>query len=213
MYSNDSNLKNINIISKFIGLMFALASIIINNNQYIFMLFAIIFIIIDKINVRNIILLIGSIINCFFNIDLAIKIIFIYNYLQMFINIITFNELKYFLEELLYKRHSKILKIMIAILYFIKNAKSNYKEMLVLLKSYGLKLNINNIKFILKETFIKSKKETIRIMQVYKYRFYNIYNKKTYYDKDEIDSYDFKYILVYVIIFLLIYIVRGYYEI
>ena len=206
MYSKGSNLKNINIISKFIGLLFTLSSIFITNNCYVFIICSILFILINKDRKLSIILTVISLINYFLDITFIVKLLFIFTYLDMFINVINFNEIRYFLEELFYKRNNKTLYFCLYITYFIKNMKNNIKNLLDLNKSYGLKLDLDSYKFILKQGYLKSKLETNKIMMIYKYRIYNLTNKKTYYEKDEIDSYDFKYILVYVIIFLLIYI-------
>lgn len=206
MYSKGSNLKNINIISKFIGLFFTLSSILITNNSYVFIIFSIIFILINKERKLSLILTILSFINYFYDITIIVKLLFIFTYLDMFINVINFNEFRYFLEELFYKRNSKTLHLFLYMTYFCRNIKNNIKNMVNLIKSYGLNLDFDTFKFILKQAFQKSKIETSKIMMIYKYRFYNLTNKKTYYEKDEIDSYDFKYILMYVIIFLLIYI-------
>lgn len=206
MYSKGSNLKNINIISKFIGLLFTLSSIFIANNSYVFIICSILFILINKDRKLSFILFILTLINYFIDITIIVKLLFIFTYLDMFINVINFNEIRYFLEELFYKRNNKTLYFCLYLTYFIKNMKKNIKNLLDLNKSYGIKLDFDTFKFILKQGFLKSKLETSKIMMIYKYRFYNYTNKKTYYEKDEIDSYDFKYILVYVIIFLLIYI-------
>ena len=206
MYSKGSNLKNINIISKFIGLFFTLSSIFIAHNSYIFIVCSILFILINKDRKLSLILFITTIINYFYDITIIVKLLFTLTYLDMFINVITFNEIRYFLEELFYKRNNKTLYFFLYIIYFIKNMKNNIKKLTNLNKSYGLKSNFDTFKFILKQGYLKSKLETSKTMMIYKYRFYNLTNKKTYYEKDEIDSYDFKYILVYVIIFLLIYI-------
>ena len=206
MYSKGSNLKNINIISKFIGLFFTLSSIFIANNSYIFIICSILFILINKDRKLSFILFITTIINYFYDITIIVKLLFTLTYLDMFINVITFNEIRYFLEELFYKRNNKTLYFCLYIIYFIKNMKNNIKKLTNLNKSYGLKSNFDMFKFILKQGYLKSRLETSKTMMIYKYRFYNYTNKKTYYEKDEIDSYDFKYILVYVIIFLLIYI-------
>lgn len=206
MYSKGSNLKNINIISKFIGLFFTLSSIFIVKNNYIYIIFAFVFLLINKDRKLSIILTIISLINYFFDITFIVKLLFIFTYLDMFINVVNFNEFRYFLEELFYKRNNKTLYFFLHMTYFIRNLKNNIRNMLNLTKSYGLKLEFDTLKFILKQAFIKSKVETGNTMMIYKYRFYNLTNTKTYYEKDEIDSYDFKYILIYVIIFLLIYI-------
>lgn len=206
MYSKGSNLKNINIISKFIGLLFTLSSIFITNNCYVFIICSIIFILINKDRKLSFILFILTLINYFIDISVIVKLLFVLTYLDMFINVITFNEVRYFLEELFYKRNNKTLYFFLYIIYFIKNMKNNIKKLIDLNKSYGLKFDLDTYKFIIKQGYLKSKLETSKIMMIYKYRFYNLTNKKTYYEKDEIDSYDFKYILVYVIIFLLIYI-------
>jgi len=206
MYSKGSNLKNINIISKFIGLLFTLSSIFITNNCYVFIIFSVLFILINKDRKLSFILFIFTLINYFIDISVIVKLLFVLTYLDMFINVITFNEVRYFLEELFYKRNNKTLYFFLYIIYFIKNMKNNIKKLFELNKSYGLKLDFDTFKFIMKQGYLKSKLETSKIMMIYKYRFYNLTNKKTYYEKDEIDSYDFKYILVYVIVFLLIYI-------
>lgn len=209
MFNKDSNLKNINIISKFISLFFVFLSIFITNNVYVFMLFSLVFLYYDKFNIFTVTLIALSIINYFYDMGIVLKLLFIVVYIKMFIKIIDFNQIRYLLESLFYKRNSKTLFWFLYICYFYRSFKNSIKELFDLIKSYGFKLNFNTIKFTVKESINKSKVYVERIMLVYKYRLYNISNNKSYVDKDKLDSYDFKYILIYVLIFLLIYVLEN----
>jgi len=209
MFNKDSNLKNINIISKFISLLFVFLSIFITNNVYVFMFFSLVFLYYDKFNIFTFSLIGLSIINYFYDIIIIVKILFSIIYIKMFIRIIDFNQFRYLLESLFYKRNSKLLYMFLYIGYFYRSFKDSIKELFSLIKSYGFKLDFSIIKFVIKESINKSKTNIDKIMLLYRYRLYNISNKKSYVDKDKLDSYDFKYILIHVLIFLLIYVLEN----
>ena len=76
MFNKDSNLKNINIISKFISLLFVFLSIFITNNSYVFIFFSLVFLYYDKFNILTFSLIGLNIINYFYDISIIVKISF-----------------------------------------------------------------------------------------------------------------------------------------
>lgn len=211
MFSSSSNFKNINIISKIIGLLFMLSSIFITNNIYIILTISVLFLILSYKKLFPILTIILLLVEFSFDYNLLfyLKIMLVIDYIFMFFRIINFNELRYFLEDLLYKRHSRLLKKLLYIMYLFKEFRFNYTELVEYMKSYGFSLSMKNYLFILKMSYKKALVNAKNIIINLNYRLYGFNKKRSYIDKDIIDSYDFKYILVYVIIFLVICIVES----
>lgn len=208
MYNNLLCFRDLHVFSKLFSFIFCLLSIfIVNDPLYYLVIIGMFYLFFQnkKVLLLELILLLLFCVAHFCGIFL--KIIFLISSIYLLIRIIDFQEVRYFIETLFYKkRQSKISYICLYICYFFKYYSINFKEFLRLLKSYGKDLSFSSIKYIVKMSFSKTKDKINNLMVLYRYRFYNSSSSKTYFEKNRVTSLDLKYVLIFVIIFFIIFV-------
>lgn len=209
MFNDNSIIKEVNIINKVVCYLLVIVCLLVCS-QPIFMLFVNLFLLLItkqyenlfKTNIINTLILILCI---FFPHFLWItKILTLVIYTILLKRVTKATELRYVLESTLYRFQSKMITYRILyILYFIKYYKNNIKKLLILKDDYGLKINFQFIKFIVRKSYQKTKLELKNLMEVNKLRFYNYSKERTYIEKPTWESWDTNYLVSHLIIFLL----------
>lgn len=208
MYNSLLCFKDIHIFSKIFSFVFCVLSILMINNPLYYLLFVGLFYIFfqdKRVFLIEIGLLLLFCVIDFFGIIL--KLFFLLSSIYLLIKIIDFQEIRYFIETLFYKkRKTKISYVCLYVCYFFKYYFRNFNEFLMILKSYGKRLSISSIKYIMKESFAKTKEKINNLMILYRYRFYNSSSSRTYFERNTITSLDLKYALIFVILFLIVFV-------
>ena len=208
MYNNLLCFRDVHIFSKIFSFLFCLLSIfMVSNPLYYLVIIGLFYVFFQnrKMFLLEILLLI---LFCVFDLfGIVLKLLFIISSIYLFIKTIDFQEVRYFIETLFYKKkQSKISYCCLYICYFFKYYFINFREFFRLLKSYGKDLSFSSIKYIIKMSFSKTKDKINNLMIIYRYRFYNSSSSKTYFERNRVTSFDLKYVLIFVIIFLIIYV-------
>lgn len=208
MYNNLLYFRDIHVFSKMFSFIFCLLSIfIVKNPLYYLIIIGMFYVFFQnkKIFFIELVLLL-----LFFFIDffgIILKFLFLISSIYLLIRIIDFQEFRYFIESLFYKRRqTKISYVCLYICYFFKYYFINFKRFILLLKSYGKDLSFSSIRYIIKESFIKTRDKINSLMVLYRYRFYNSSSSRTYFERNTVTSLDLKYVLTFVIIFLVIFV-------
>lgn len=208
MFSENSIIKDVNIINKIICYLFIVICLFMCN-QPIFMLFVNLFLILitrdyQKLFIINIVNLVILILCIFFPQFLWItKFLTLVLYTILLKRVTRAVELRYVLEITLYRfQQKKITYHILYMIYFIKYYKNNIKKFLFLKDDYGIKVNYNFIVFIIKKAYQKTKIELKKFMEVNKIRFYNYSNERTYIEKTSWESWDTNYLVSHIIIIL-----------
>ena len=209
MFNENSIIKEVNIINKVICYLLVIICLIICGEP-IFLLFVDLFLLLIvrddpklfKINVINTIIIVLCM---FFPQFLWItKILTLVIYTVLLKRVTKAIELRYVLESTLYRFQSKKITYRILyFIYFIKYYKNNIKRFFALKDDYGMKVNFEFIKFIIKKAYIKTKIELKNLMEINKLRFYNYSKERTYIEKPSWESWDTNYLVSHLIIFLL----------
>lgn len=209
MFSENSIIKEVNIINKFVCYIFVLICLLICS-ETLFLLFINLFLLLItkqyqnlfKTNIVNTIILL--ICNVFPQFLWITKIITLVIYTMLLKKVTKASELRYVLESTLYRFQSKKITYRILyFIYFIKYYKNNIKKMLILKDDYQMSINFELIKFIIQKAYQKTKTQLNSLMEINKLRFYNYSNERTYIEKPTWESWDTSYIISYIIIFLL----------
>ena len=207
MYNNLLCFRDIHVFSKIFSFIFCLLSIFIVDNPLYYLVIIGMFYVFFQ-NKRMFLLELGLLL-LFFFIDffgIFLKFIFIISSVYLLIRIIDFQEVRYFIETMFYKRRqTKISYVCLYVCYFFKYYFINFRDFLLLLKSYGKDLSFPSVRYIIKESFIKTKDKINNLMFLYRYRFYNSSSSRTYFERNTVTSLDLKYVLIFVIIFLIIF--------
>ena len=208
MYNNLLCFRDVHIFSKIFSFLFCLLSIfMVSNPLYYLVIIGMFYVFFQN---RKMFLLEILLLILFWVFDLfgiVLKLLFIISSIYLFIKTIDFQEVRYFIETLFYKKkQSKISYCCLYICYFFKYYFINFREFFRLLKSYGKDLSFSSIKYIIKMSFSKTKDKINNLMIIYRYRFYNSSSSKTYFERNRVTSFDLKYVLIFVIIFLIIYV-------
>jgi len=215
MYSRDSILYQVNIISKFIGIILALIGIILLKIPGFIVLISSILLILSvqyKYTFRySIITLIVTIIASFYSQILWIsKILIFINYLILIKKLTSTSELRYILEVTLYKFQSKKITYRILyIIYFTKYLKDNHKTYIKLWNEYGLKKDSFYHKFTWKKAYHKTKHEMKEFITMNDLRFYNYSSSRTYLERSTWERWDSGYVIFHLLILLFIIIYGG----
>lgn len=215
MYSRDSILYQVNIISKFIGIILALIGIILLKIPGFIVLISFILLVLSvqyKYTFRySIITLVITIIASFYPQILWIsKILIFINYLILIKKLTSTSELRYILEVTLYKFQSKKITYRILyIIYFTKYLKDNHKTYIKLWNEYGLKKDSFYYKFTWKKAYHKTKHEMKEFITMNDLRFYNYSSSRTYLERPTWESWDSGYVLFHLLILLFIIIYGG----
>jgi len=211
MFSDNSILKEVNIINKVICFIIVLVSLVLCDDP-VFMLFVDIFLLLitreyKKIFKVTVISAFFTILSVFYSQFLWItKVLMLIIYFMLLQRVTKAIELRYVLEYTLYRFKSK--KITYRILYgiyFIKYYKDNLIRLFLLKDDYGLKFDFSLIKFILIKSFYKTKYQLTELMEINKLRFYNYYKDRSYIEKISWESWDVNYNIYHIIILLLTY--------
>lgn len=210
MFNNNSIINEVNVINKLVCYLLVVLALIICK-QPIFMMFVGLTLLIITRQYRrlfktNLIVMILSLLAIFFPQILWItKLIILIIYTILLKKVTKTIELRYLLESTLYRFQTKRITYRILyIVYFIKYFKQNIKKMLLLKDDYSMKLNSKLIKFIIKNSYYKTKNQMETFIEVNKLRFYNDSKNKTYIEKKEIwESWDTNYLVFHIIILLL----------
>lgn len=208
MYNDLLNFKDIHIFSKVIAFIFCICGILFIGQPIFFMFFAFLFYLFfgcKEILLAELII-IGASFLCPIFIPI-LKICFLISMFFLFIYTIDFHQFRYFIETLFYKRkQSKITYLVLYICYFFQYYIHYFKNFLELSKGYGKKMDFFQVRYIVVESFEKTKNQIEHILILYRYRFYNSSTIRTYVEKEEITSIDIKYILIFVILFFIVYV-------
>lgn len=208
MYSDLLNFKDIHVFSKVFAFIFCILGIFMVEKPICLILFSFLFYIFFRRKEVLFIELVLIGVSFLFPIFIPIlKFCFFISVLLLFISTIDFHQFRYFLESLFYKRkQTKVTYFALYICYFFQYYKQYFKEYLIISKSYGKTIDFNSLRYILIQSFEKTKCQLNHILVLYRYRFYNSSITRTYVEKEDITSVDLKYILIFVIIFFLIYV-------
>lgn len=209
MFNDNSIIKEVNIINKVVCYLLVIVCLLVCS-QPIFMLFVNLFLLLITKQYENLfktnIINTGILVLCiFFPQFLWItKILTLVIYTILLKRVTKSTELRYVLESTLYRFQSKMITYRILyVIYFIKYYKNNIKKLLILKDDYGLKINFEFIKFIIRKSYQKTKVELKDLMEVNKLRFYNYSKERTYIEKPTWESWDTNYLVSHLIIFLL----------
>ena len=215
MFNKDSILYQVNIISKFIGIILSLIGIVILKIPGFIVLISIVLLTLSisfKYTFRySIISLIISIIASFFPQILWIsKILIFINYLILIKKLTKAVDLRYILEVTLYKFQSKkITYKVLYLIYFFKYLKLNHKTLSKLRDEYGIKKDWFYFKFSWKKAYQKTKYEMSEFLIMNNLRFYNLSSKRTYLEKPTWERWDTLYVLFHILLLVFITIYGG----
>ena len=215
MFSKDSILYQVNVISKVIGLILTLISIILIKIPSFVVLLSIVMLIISanyKYTFRySLVNLLVSIIASFYPPLLWIsKIMLFINYTIIVKKITKASDLRYVLEVTLYKFQSrKITYHILYIIYYFKYLNRNYKLLGRLKDEYGIKNDWFFVKFRWKKAKSKTKNEMNEFITMNSLRFYNYSSNRTYIEKPTWERWDSHYVIAHVIMFVFIIIYGG----
>ena len=215
MFSKDSILYQVNIISKLIGIILSLLGIIILQIPGFIVLLGVILLILSAsfkyIFRYSIFSLIIALIASFFPQILWIsKTLIFINYLILVRKLTKTNDLRYILEVTLYKFQSKKITYRILyIIYFFKYMKKNHKVLGILRDEYGIKKDWFYLKFSWKKAYQKTKYEMKEFMTMNNLRFYNYSSSRTYLEKPTWERWDTGYVLFHILLLIFIIIYGG----
>lgn len=211
MFSTDSILKEVNIFGKVVAYILILVSLIVVKSP-IFLIFVNIFLLwitkpfcnLLKMNLFNFGVTLFSI---FFPQLLWItKIIILIIYTELLKKVTETIELRYILENTLYRfQKKKVTYRILYLIYFGKYFRNNLKRMLLLKDDYGLKKDGKLISFLLEQSYRRTKENMQEFMQTYQLRFYNDSKKRTYIEKKNWESWDTNYMIVHIVVLLLVF--------
>ena len=215
MFSKDSILYQVNIISKFIGIILAFIGIMLLKIPGFIVLVSVILLSLStafKYTFRYSILSLAiSIFSSFFPQILWIsKTLIFINYLILVRKLTKTSDLRYILEVTLYKFQSKkITYRVLYIIYFFKYMKKNHKTLELLRNEYGIKKDWFYFRFSWKKAYQKTKYEMEEFMNMNNLRFYNLSSKRTYLEKPTWERWDTGYVLFHVLLLVFIIIYGG----
>lgn len=211
MFSTDSMLKEVNIFGKVVAYILILIALGIVKAP-LFLIFVNIFLFFitksyPNLFKMNLVSLFITFLTILFPQFLWItKIIILIIYTGLLKKVTETIELRYVLENTLYRfQKKKITYKILYLIYFGKYFRNNLKRMLLLKDDYGLNADSKLIRFLLKQSYQKTKENMQEFMQTYQLRFYNDSNKRTYIEKNSWESWDTNYMMVHVVILLLVF--------
>lgn len=208
MFNKDSILYQVNIISKILGILLALLSIIFIKIPGLIVLISIALLLLSSsfkyTFSYSIVSLLISIIASFYPPLLWIsKILIIINYLILIKKITNTLDLRYMLEVTLYKFQSKkITYHILYVIYFFKYLKKNHKVLGKLRDEYGIKNDWFYIRFSWKKAYLKTKHEMNELMIINNLRFYNYSSKRTYLERPTWERWDSGYLFFHLLLLI-----------
>lgn len=206
MYRNLDYLKDIHILAKFFSFILFLFSIIFVHNPIFLFVFAVVFFAFFRNIYTFLCFLLFFILAFWFPGFLIIaKAFILLSFIMLNFLTIHFQEVRQFIEYFSYhKKQSRITYLILYICYFGKYYLIYFKEFLSYRKSYGKHVSPTFLKYIIVQSFSKTKMQINSLIGTYRYRFYNFSNKRSYVEKNRIAALDIKYILLFVILFLVV---------
>lgn len=214
MYNKESIIFDINMITKLLCYILFVMIVIINSNVPVFILIEILILvesrkeeIFFKFNIiTTVLFLLGILIP---PILLIPKLLLLISYTYLLTKVVNISQLRYLIEISLYKnKNNKLIKLFLMIMYYFKYIKVYINKYIDLRKSYGFESSCWYTKFTIKQanrlTSIKIK-ELVKINEI---RFYNYYNKKTYLEKINFESWDYVYLSIHIILLVISILVR-----
>lgn len=209
MFNDTSIIKEVNILNKALCYILVLIMLIICNDPIYILIADIFFLLLTKnfrkLFISNIVLTGLVVLNIFFPHFLwIIKPFFLVLYTILLKKVTKLSELRYVIEVTLYRfKNKKITYKLFYIIYFIKSFNKNIKRMLILKDDYLIKLDLNFLSFIIKESYKKAKISKKEFVVVNSMRFYNYSTKRTYIEKITWESWDNTYLVSHIIILIL----------
>ena len=209
MFNDIDILKKVNIINKVVCYLLMLVMIILVKNYYFILgISCLLFLITNKysrIFQLNIVLIELLILQLFFPYFMfIIKLLILIIYTLLLKKVTKLIELRYVVELFFYRfKNKKITYKLFYIIYFIKNFKQHFKKMLVLKDDYNIKLDINFLIFIFKQSYKKAKLSEKDFIDIYTLRFYKYSKERTYIDDINFEVWDCYYLFNHIIIFVL----------
>ena len=211
MFSTDSMLKEVNIFGKIIAYILILIALGITRSP-LFLIFVNIFLLwitkpYHNLFKMNIISLLITFLTIIFPQFLWItKMIILIIYTGLLKKVTETIELRYVLENTLYRFQKKRVTYKILyLIYFGKYFRNNLKRMLLLKDDYGLREDGKLICFLLKQSYRKTKENMQEFIETYQLRFYNDSKKRTYIEKNNWESWDTNYIMIHIVILVLVF--------
>lgn len=210
MFSMDSMLREVNINGKVISYFLILIALLLVKSPLFLIFVNILLLLVTKgyhfLFGINMISLIITIIEIVFSQFLWItKTLILIIYTVLLKKITKTIELRYILENTLYRfQTKKITYKILYIIYFGKYFKNNLKRMLILKDDYHLDNNTKLIKFLIRQSYQKTKNNMQEFMQIYQLRFYNYSKNRTYIEKNNWESWDTNYVMLHIIFILLV---------
>lgn len=215
MFSKDSILYQVNIISKFIGIFFALLGIILLRIPGFIVLLSVILLALSisfpytfRYSIFSVII---ALVASFFPQILWIsKILIFINYLILVRKLTKANDLRYILEVTLYKFQSKKITYKILyMIYFFKYMKKNHKVLGILRDEYGIKKDWFYFKFSWKKAYQKTKYEMEEFIAMNNLRFYNFSSKRSYLERPTWERWDTGYVFFHLLLLIFIILYGG----
>lgn len=214
MFSNNSILKNVNILCKVISGLLILISLFVCKEP-LFLLFSLIFILLyitdyKKIVIFNLIIIFFTLLSFKYSLLFIPKILLFILYILLIKKVTNKDELRFLVENTLYHfKNRKLTYKLLYIIYFIHNFTINIKNMYILKDDYKIKLNFKFIIFIIKQSYIKAKLSKDDFIVLNKIRFYNYSSSRTYLNKITFERWDFNYLACHIVILVVTIIYGG----
>lgn len=215
MFNRDSILYQVNVISKMIGIILVILSLIFFKIPGFLVLISVILLILSYnfkyTFIYSIINLIIVIISSFYTPILWLsKLLIFINYLIIIKKVTSDTDLRYVLEVTLYKfNNKKITYHILYCIYFFKYIKKNYNLLVKLGEEYGIKKDWFYRRFSLRKSYQKSKQEMQELMVINSLRFYNYSSTRTYIEKPTWERWDSGYVIFHLILLLFAIIYGG----
>lgn len=211
MYNKESIIFDINMITKLICYTLFILLVIINNNTFIFLLIEILILIESrkeeyffKFNIISVIILLISL--SLPNLLFIPKIVILTSYTYLLTKVININQLRYLIEMSFYKhRNNKITKLFLETIYYFKYLKLYMKKYITLENEYAFQLSY---RYKVHKANKLTRSKTRELIKINEIRFYNYYNKKTYLEKIEFESWDYMYLIIHIILLTISVIIR-----
>ncbi|MDD6224133.1 MAG: hypothetical protein PUB18_03940 [bacterium] len=212
MFSKDSILYQLNVVSKIIALMMMIISIILAKMPILMIIIALILLYLafnfKYLLIYSLLILVLSISNIFYPLPMwIIKILMIFGYVVLVKKCTSSDELKYLLEVTIYKwKHKKITYYFLYQIYFFDHMRQNIEMLKKLKEEYGMPKKWS--KFIIKKSYQKTKYGMQELMMINNLRFYNNSSKRTYLERQTWEIWDSIYLFLHTI-FLIFIIMYG----
>ena len=210
MFDKNSVLSYVNILSKLIGLILFMITIIMVKNYSLLILGSFTLMMISysknkylKLGITTFLL---SIITTFFSfLNFPTKVLIIILYLLILKEFIKYLDLRYLIEVTLYRfNNKKITYKILYLVYFIRKLKINLSRIEDLRKDYDIKKDWYYKDFAFKQAYLKTKEDLKELMVINEFRFYNFSNQRTYIEKVVFEYWDSMYLISHILLLVFI---------